>query len=258
MLHLTESLGYTWDVAIPVSHLHKTMLIEVSRTDQEALLKRLLLILADRGLVRNWSAMDAPRDALTQECRRLGADSDLKRELEPYLRARPIIVQSVRTFLSYIAMAANTRWQDTPEVVHSLSQFGWSFQRWLPTFLIIDGPLGRLLRQGDSPLNIHLRGRHAAYPALSQARDLFKEKLFQVTRNGMAHMSFTTEVQKGVTWINIIAEDTGRVATRLTSLEADALHLASFTIIETVDREIFDQVLERKVVHLDAGRTIGQ
>jgi len=75
------------------------------------------------------------------------------------IKSAPIIQDNFETLLSYLAMSANAKWQDTPTpaVVRSLAQRGWYLGRWLPTFLIIDGQLGRFLKDYKSPLNSTLK-----------------------------------------------------------------------------------------------------
>lgn len=166
------------------------------------------------------------------------SDSENRKTFRDYLQSNPLVHATVETLLSHLAMTANTKWQDTPQLVHSLSRRGWHIARWLPTFLIVDGPLGRFLKAVDSPLNKLLKIQHAFYPCLSQARDAFNHDLFRQVRNGVGHWSFIWEANNQDRLITLDWE-TGRRTADISILEAEALHLLAFSVIEAIDDEIF-------------------
>src|SRR6266705_3895911 len=83
-------------------------------TDKDELLSKLLQELAARGLARKWAESQTPYSDLTRECSLLRDDPPLKREFGDYLRASPIVQDTVHTLLSHLAMAANGRWQEVP------------------------------------------------------------------------------------------------------------------------------------------------
>jgi hypothetical protein len=138
-------------------------------------------------------------------------------------------------------VATHGRWQDVPWPGVLVARQGSQIVRWLPTFLIIDGPLGRFLRAADSPLNILLRTQHASHPILAQARDLFNHDLFRRVRNGVGHWSFLFEYRNGAERLVCFDWESGQRSADVSILEAEALHLASFSIIECLDRELFSQ-----------------
>ncbi len=209
-------------------------------TDKDSLLRQLLRELAERGLIRKWTESRTPYSDLIAECRALNADLSLRRELGDYLRANPIIQATVHTLLSHLMMVSHGRWQDIPLPGRLIARHGSMISRWLPTFLIIDGPLGRALRSADSPLNILLRTHHTKYPLLAQARDLFGHKLFRQVRNGVGHWSFTFEHQDSIERLVCFDWESGLRTVEVSILEAEALHLASFSTIECLDHELFN------------------
>ena len=208
-------------------------------TDKDELLGQLLRELAARGLARRWAESATPYSDLTAECRTLSADPPLRREFGDYLRANPIIQETVHTLLSHLMMASHGRWQDVPVPGRLIARHGWMISRWLPTFLIIDGLLGRFLRSADSPLNVLLRTDHTRYPLLAQARDLFGHDLFRRVRNGVGHWSFTFEHQNSAERLVCFDWESGQRTAEISILEAEALHLASFSTIEVLDHELF-------------------
>lgn len=213
------------------------MTIEV--VDKDPLLRELLPVLAARRLVTGWAASATPYADLERDCRSACADAQDLQALASYLRANSVIQATVKTLLASFAMTANTKWQDVPVLQQPLARPGWHVARWLPTFLIIDGPLGRVLRDADSPLNAILRRRPQSYPALEQGRDLFNDDFFRIVRNGFGHWSFVWRDAGDDPRIDIIDWKTGATTATLTLLDAEALHVASFSIIEALDRGVF-------------------
>jgi hypothetical protein len=220
---------------------------EVSPPQQkDELLRGLLRLLANRGIARIWASSQEPYSDLLRECRMLMDDTVSLEVFRSYLQNNPIIQRTVETLLSHLAMAANMRWQDAPTLVQPLARRGWHLNRWLPTFLIIDGPLGRFLRTPDSPLNSLLRREYTTYPTLAQVRDVFNHDLFRQVRNGFGHWSFLWQEKDGTPQLVMMDWESGIPTTTITLLEAEALHLVAFSAIEALDREVFSHVNPRR------------
>jgi hypothetical protein len=215
---------------------------------KDALLCELLPVLAARGLVRVWASSATPLSDLERECRSICADPQDRQGFTTYLHDNPLVRETVGTLIAHFAMTSNTRWQDVPMLQQPLARPGWHVARWLPTFLIIDGPLGRVLRDADSPLNAALRSRHQSYPALTQVRDLFNDDFFRRVRNGFGHWSFAWRETGNGSRIEITDWKTGATTTTVTLLEAEALHVASFSVIEALDREVFSPATARQML----------
>jgi hypothetical protein len=217
-----------------------------TEAQRDELLRSLLQLLANRGIARRWAALMTPASALTLECRSVSNAESLREEFRTYLQTNPIIQETVDTLLSHLAMSANVRWQDVKGVVQPLARRGWHIARWLPTFLIIDGPLGRFLKAADSPLNSLLRREYANYPVLAEARDTFNHNLFRAVRNGVGHWSFRWEEVNGGSQVVMMNWESGQPSATITLLEAEALHLVTYSVIEALDRELFSRVNPRK------------
>lgn len=216
-----------------------------SQDQRDELLRGLLQILANRGLAANWASLRKPHLALITECRTLARKENVLQEFQLYLRSNPVIQLTVDTLLSHLAMTANVKWQDTPDIIHPLSRRGWYLSRWLPTFLIIDGPLGRFLRKSDSPLNSLLKREYAIYPVLAQARDTFNHQLFRQVRNGVGHWSFYWKEERGNPHLVVIDSASNKPEIKVTLMEAEALHLVAFSVIEALDEEVFSKANPR-------------
>jgi hypothetical protein len=80
---------------------------------------------------------------------------------------------------------------------------------------------------------------------LAHARDLFNHDLFRRVRNGVGHWSFAFE-GVGLDDTHLVRFDweTGARTAEASVLEAEALFLASFSIIECLDRHVFRHAVQ--------------
>ena len=218
----------------------------MNETQKDELLQMLLQTLATRGLAVEWASVQKPYSGLVEESRNLLSVNAHLEEFRIYLQSNPIIQDSVETLLSHLAMSANAKWQDTPAVVRPLAQRGWHLGRWLPTFLIIDGPLGRFLKDSNSPLNSILKKEYSKYPLLTQARDIFNNDLFRLVRNGVGHWAFYWDEQKDGLYLEMVDWKTGKSTARISVIEGEALHLVAFSVIEVFDKEMFSRANPKK------------
>jgi len=207
--------------------------------------KILFDLLSARGIASIWAQRASPREDLAAECRQLASDVDFIDRLSSYLKNNPVILQSLETVLAQLAFSAGVHWRQAAEILQPLARRGWSLSRWLPTFLIIDGPLGHLLRGRDSPLNEVLRIRHSEFPLLTNARDAFNNDLFRRVRNGFAHWSFTWQDIGNSAQIKIIHWESGNDEVELSLLEAEALHFLSASVVQMLDEELLRYAIPR-------------
>lgn len=203
---------------------------------KDELLRALLQILADRGMARHWAECELPYTNLNDECATISADLTLAKPVGDYLRANPAVRLSVHTFLAHLSVAANARYDNVPGPQRILQPNGIRIARWLPTVLVIDGPLGRFLTAGNSPLNKVLRDQSVSFPALAQARDAFNHDLFRHVRNGIGHWSFSLESDGNIGSLVCFDWKSGHRTAEVSLLEAEALHVVSMAVIECLDQ----------------------
>lgn len=79
-------------------------------------------------------------------------DPGFAKRLEVYLRTHTGLRRAVNMLFTFIAMSARARGQETPVASRAVAARGWFLGRWVPTFLIVDGPIGRFVCSDDSPL----------------------------------------------------------------------------------------------------------
>lgn len=196
-------------------------------------------LLAKRGMAPTWAADAEPVARVGAECRALASDRIFMGLLGTFLDANPIIEASCRSMLAQLALAAGVQWRDTAPILQPLSRRGWHIGRWLPTFLLISGPLGHLLRGGSSPLNQRLRGRDTGLPLLSEARDVFNNNDFRLLRNGFGHWSFEWNDTLPVAEVRIVDWETGKETVTLSLLECEAFHYLTASVVQAIDDELF-------------------
>ena len=159
-------------------------------------------------------------------------DSAFRDELRAYLRAHTTLPRSVEMLLTSIAMAADANWRAAPEHLLPIRARGWFLGRWLPTFLIFDGPIGRFMRSDDSPLASRYG---SSFPMLTGARDFIADKTFRALRNGFAHWSFDWEVVERESFVVAYEWERDLPIAKLHQAEADAYHIAAFALVENLD-----------------------
>lgn len=137
-----------------------------------------------------------------------------------------------------LAMAARARWDDAPEEMRGVVARGWFLGRWIPTFLIVDGPIGRFMTGEDSPLSARYGSE---YPLLTAARDFLADRNFKLVRNGFAHWAFDWEIVGRESFVVPYDPERDLPITKLHQAEADAYHIVAFSLVEILDAAMLSQ-----------------
>ncbi len=130
------------------------------------------------------SRHDFPLRELERECSSLCRCSDFR----SYLTQHPSIRVAMETGFYVLNWSGNRQ----PPHNHSDDEqqelaIGFFLTQWIPTFLLIDGPIGRLFTRPTSPL---IRMLEEEFAVLSVARKLIVADRYKCLRNGIAHWSF--------------------------------------------------------------------
>jgi hypothetical protein len=202
-----------------------------SPLEKDVILRDAFDKLKARGISSAWTSQTQPFTALSDECRRLMDDEAFRRTLQDYVRIHTTLPRAVQMLFTCISMAARARWQEVPDEIKPVVARGWFLGRWLPTFLIIDGPIGRFLGADDSPF----KGRYGSdWPTITAARDFLAEKTFRLVRNGFAHWGFDWEVVGKNSYVVAYDWERDLPIARLHQSEADAYHIVAFSLVEVL------------------------
>ena len=188
-----------------------------------------------RGVDSVWSSECQPYTALLNECQRLIEDETFSKGLRDYIRVHTTLPRGVEMLFTYISMAARARWEDVPDGIKPVVARGWFLGRWLPTFLIIDGPVGRFLSANDSPFTNYYGPN---WPIVTAAKDFLGERTFKLVRNGFAHWGFDWEVIGENSYIVAYDWERDLPVAKLHQTEADAYHIVVFALIEVINDTI--------------------
>ena len=200
-----------------------------SEQDKDKFLLKAFRDLEPRGFKSEWAKSALPFTELRGECESLMRNESFAKSIDEYLRLRSILRRSVDMFFTYIAMSARANWKDVPDAIRPITARGWFLGRWLPTFLVIDGPIGRFLNSQDSPLSHPLP---IVSPILDSAREFLRNKEFYTLRNAFAHWGFDWETVGNESYIVAYNWEKDLPIMKLHQKEADAYHIITFAIIE--------------------------
>lgn len=214
------------------------MSLSITPSEKDKMLSDAFGCLKARGITSAWASAERPHTALIEECHTLMRELAFRSELSDYLRPRSIIPRSLAMFNTYIAMSARADWSSAPDEFKPIAARGWFLGRWLPTFLIIDGPIGRIVCGDESPLHARLSPK---YPLLSAARDFLKNRVFTLLRNGFAHWGFDWEVVAGESYIVAYDWERDLPTAKLHQKEADAFHIIAFSLVQVLDEVLISQ-----------------
>lgn len=210
----------------------RTRVDMASVEEKDELLRRAFTALSARGIDSPFTRAPRPFTELLHECQALNSDTAFSAELQRYLRVHSTLPRSLEMFFTYIALSARVDWRSAPDPMRPIAARAWFLGRWLPTFLVLDGPVGRFLCANDSPFNTRIG---ASLPLLTGARDFFNDRLFRLLRNGFAHWAFHWEVVGGHSYVVAYDPERDLPTAKLHQEEADAFHIAAFAIIEVLN-----------------------
>lgn len=195
--------------------------------DREGHLKCAFASLASRVSPSAWTSSDRPYADLIDAFECLAGQPEVSNDVSKYLAENPSVGHAIEMLFTCVSMSARAEWQVAPVDVRGIVARGWFLGRWVPTFLVLDGPILRFLK-GPA-----FSRQSPPVPLLRAVRSFFGTKDLMSLRHAIAHWSFSWEVAEGDSMIvgtGKSAADTVRVSRE----EADAFHIITFALIEAI------------------------
>lgn len=180
-----------------------------------------------------WCQSSTPYSALLEDCRELAGQPEIAEAVRVHLDARPAVRQAADMLVTATAMSANADWRRAPDVLRATAARGWFLNRWLPTFLIVDGPISDFMNSIDR------RPKAIRPKAFSAAKKLLDGNTFGSIRNAFAHWSFGWETKEREHWILIYDRDTGLETLRFHQQQGDALHMIAWSVVDALNQVFF-------------------
>jgi len=206
-----------------------------TQTEKDEILRKAFSKLKECGVSSKWSLSSQPFSDLCRESRLLMEDAVFVKVLDVYLTTHNILPIALNMFFTHISMAARAQWYNVPDDLRPITARGWFLGRWIPTFLIVDGPIGRFISKGGSPLFLQLQNNYAKYPLLASARDFMNNDIFRQLRNGFGHWAFDWEVVGKDSYVVAYDWQNGKSTARLHQEQADGFHIITFALLEIMD-----------------------
>jgi hypothetical protein len=155
---------------------------------RESMLRNAFAALAPLIGTSPWTSSRTPHADAEAGFEALLKQPAVNADVKAYLDRNPVTRHSVQMLFTSMAMSARARWQDTPDEVRGTAARGWFLGRWLPTFLVIDGPIQRFL-SSDA-----FRRQEPRVEVMRHVRRFLQEPSFMLLRHAFAHWSFEWKV----------------------------------------------------------------
>jgi hypothetical protein len=184
-------------------------------------------VLNSRVTSSRWTESSSPFTDMLAGLNELAQQPLVRADVAAYLDANPDVENAAEMLFTSIAMSARADWRSTPPEVRGIAARGWFLGRWVPTFLVLDGPILRFLK------STAFRQQDPTVPILRLVRSFFETRDFMRLRHAFAHWSFKW-IRDGNDSI-IIGTERLQETVRATRSEADAFHIVTFGLIEAID-----------------------
>ncbi len=197
-------------------------------TDHDAQLQDAFVTLTSRVPQSSWSRSPEPQAHLNAGFRGLLAQPAVAEDVAEYLKSNPAVASAAEMLFTSLAMSARADWRAVPEPHRGVAARGWFLGRWVPTFLVLDGPILRFLK------STAFRRQTGQGDFLRAVRSFFEARDFMALRHAFAHWSFSWAVNGKDSEIVATTQDSSEI--RVSRREIDALHILTFAVVEAIDR----------------------
>ncbi len=174
-----------------------------------------------------WSSSSKPQADLVAGFKALEAQLPVQQDVSAYLAEHPSVASAVQMLFTSLAMSARADWRSVPREFRGVAARGWFLGRWVPTFLVLDGPILRFL---NGPA---FRRQMDSTEFLRSVRSFFHAKDFMALRHAFAHWSFSW-VTDGMDSEIVAVSRSSSQEIRVSRKEADAFHILTFAVVEAI------------------------
>lgn len=176
-----------------------------------------------------WSESAKPYTDLINLWQEAAENTEISRNIQSYLKENPRLKYSIKMLLTTISMSARAEWDKAPPEIRGIVARGWFIGRWLPTFLVIDGPITEFLKDG----RIFKPFQEERTKFIRAMRQFFDTIIFMRLRHSLAHWSFNWVSDGNDSKIIGYYGKKHQETVSLTRREADAFHIISFALVES-------------------------
>jgi hypothetical protein len=197
------------------------------KPDRDSHLRSAFAALNSRIASSPWTSSNQPYSDMVAAFDVLYSQTDVHADVSTYLGRNPSVDSAVEMLFTSVAMSARADWRATPVSVRGVAARGWFLGRWVPTFLVLDGPIMRFLTS-------EAFRRQTGSPALLRAvRAFFSNRDFMLLRHAFAHWSFSWRTDGSDSEIVALGRGPDEEV-RFSRAEADAFHIITFALVEAV------------------------
>jgi len=197
------------------------------RPDRDAQLRHAFGVLRNRVPASAWTSSLHPYTNLTDDFCRLQGQTAVREDVSAYLLANSSVRSAIEMLFTSIAMSARADWRAAPESMRGVVARGWFLGRWVPTFLVLDGPIQRFLTSQA------FRRQKGPAELLRAVRAFLSNRDFMLLRHAFAHWSFSWSTDGVDSEIVAIGRSPSEEV-RVSRSEADAFHIITFAVVEAI------------------------
>lgn len=201
------------------------------RPDRDGQLRRAFSTLRSRVPASAWASSNQPYTDLVGLFRHLDGQAGVREDVSVYLDSYPAVRSAVEMLFTSVAMSARADWRSAPLEMRGVVARGWFLGRWIPTFLVLDGPVLRFVRGAA------FRRQQGSTELLRAVRAFFSNRDFILLRHAFAHWSFLWSSDGVDSEIVGVGRSPGEHV-RVSRGEADAFHIVTFALVEAI-HEVF-------------------
>jgi hypothetical protein len=197
--------------------------------DRNAQLRSAFAALGSRVSATVWSRSAEPETTLVEGFNELAGQQVVRDDVRAYVEANPSVLGAAEMLFTSIAMSARADWRAAPAEFRGVAARGWFLGRWIPTFLVLDGPILRFLNSSA------FRRQVGCTDFLRAVRIFFHARDFMALRHGFAHWSFSWTTNADDSEIVVHAHES-KNEVRVSRREVDAFHILTFAVVQAINQ----------------------